>query len=87
MKKKDQGQFTNTWVTARQLLADKNFEKAEEVLDFGILLLMKAYENGVQDKDLIEGVKKETWHERFWVAIENNIWPLRSDYEKNWKCS
>jgi hypothetical protein len=47
---------------------------------------MKAYESGIQDKDLIEGVKKETWHERFWVATANHIWPLRHDYEENWKC-
>jgi hypothetical protein len=84
--KKEKGQFTKTWEKARQLLAEKNFEKAEEVLDLGILLLMKAYEKGIKDKDLIEGVKKETWHERFWVSIQNHIWPLRHDYEKNWKC-
>jgi hypothetical protein len=86
MKKKDQGQFTKTWAMARQLLEDKNFEKAEETLDMGILLLIKAHESGYRDKDLIEGVKKETWHERFWVAIQNHIWPRRPDYIKNWKC-
>lgn len=85
--KKEKGQFTKTWEKARQLLAEKNFGQAEEVLDYGILLLMKAYESGIKDKDLIEGVKKETWHERFWIATENHIWPLRPDYEKNWKCS
>ena len=86
VKKKEQGQFTKTWAQARQLLADEKFEQAEDVLDTGILLLIKAYEKGHRDKDLIEGVKKETWHERFWIATENYIWPRRPDYLKNWKC-
>ncbi len=85
--KNKKGIFTKTWSEARRLLAEKNFEKAEETLDKGILLLILSSEEGLGDKDLIEGVKKETWHERFWIAIENNIWPLRPDYEKNWKCS
>lgn len=85
--KKEKGQFTKTWEKARQLLTEKNFEQAEEVLDYGILLLVKAYESGIKDKDLIEGVKKETWHERFWVSLQNHIWPRRPDYEENWKCS
>lgn len=86
MKKKNKGPFTKTWEKARQLVAEKDFEQAEDVLDTGVLLLVKAHESGFRDKDLIEGVKKETWHERFWISIENNIWPLRPDYLKNWKC-
>jgi hypothetical protein len=41
--------------------------------------------NGIKDKELLEGVKKEVWYERFWIAIEKNIWPTRDDYEENWK--
>jgi hypothetical protein len=45
-------------------------------------------EKGItDDKAIIEGVKKETWHERFWVAMENYVWPTYDDYEENWKCS
>ena len=69
------------------MLFRSKLEQAEEVLDKGILLLAYASMNGLSDKDMIEGVKKETWHERFWIAIETHIWPTRPDYEENWKMS
>lgn len=80
---KEKGPITKLWLESRKLLEEKKFEQAEETLDKGILLIAQS---NSKDKDLIEGVKKETWLERFWIAIENNIWPLREDYEENWKC-
>ena len=85
--KKEKGPITKLWLEARQLINENKLEQAEDVLDMGILHLAYATMNGVGDKDLIEGVKKETWHERFWIAIETHIWPTRPDYEKNWKMS
>ena len=73
------------WLNARQQLKEKNFEEAEQTLDRGIFLLAQHAMQGVGDKDLIEGVKRETWLERFWISLENNIWPLREDYEEVWK--
>lgn len=73
------------WKECRQLIEEKRLEEAEQKLDRGILFLAHSSEEGLGDKDMIEGVKKETWHERFWIATENHIWPTRSDYEKNWK--
>ena len=85
--KKEKGPVTKLWLEARQLINESKLEQAEEVLDKGILLLAYASMNGLGDKDLIEGVKKEVWHERFWIAIETHIWPTREDYETNWKMS
>jgi len=86
MSKKEKGPVTKTWLEARQLLADNNLEEAELTLDKGIFLLGYYSMQGLGDKDLLEDVKMETWKERFWVAIQNNIWPTREDYEEVWKC-
>jgi len=77
--------LTKLWKEYRQLIEEKRLEEAEQKLDRGILFLAHSSEEGLGDKDMIEGVKKETWHERFWIATENHIWPTRPDYEKNWK--
>jgi len=83
--KKPKGIVTKTWLEVRELIKTKQLEKAEQVLDKGILLLTQFTINGYGDKDLLEGVKMEVWKERFWVTTENHIWPTRPDYEKNWK--
>jgi hypothetical protein len=85
--KKEKGLVTKLWLQARHLIETKQLQEAEQVLDKGILVVSKFTLDGLGDKDLLEGVKMETWKERFWIAIENNIWPTRKDYEKNWKCS
>jgi len=73
---------TKTWLEARQFIKDENFEEAEKALDLGIMLVAMI---GGKDKELIEGVKRETWLERFWITTENHIWTRRPDYEKNWR--
>lgn len=83
--KKEKGPMTKTWLEARQLISENKLEQAEQVLDKGILMLTKNNLNGAKDKDLLEGVKVETWFERFWIATETYIWPTRKDYEKEWK--
>ena len=84
--KKEKGPITKLWLEARQLIKENKLEEAEEVLDKGIFLLSYYTLQGSSDKDLLEKVKMETWKERFWVAIQNNIWPTREDYEETWKC-
>jgi hypothetical protein len=89
---KKTGQMTTLWLKAKELIKENNPEKVEqlsELLEWGILCLAKAnLEDGItDDKTLMEGVKKETWHERFWIAMENYVWPTYDDYEENWKCS
>jgi hypothetical protein len=83
--KKEKGKVTSTWLKARKLLKEEQFEQAEQTLDLGIALVAHFTLEGLMDKDLLEGVKMETWKERFWVATENFIWPRRPDYEKNWR--
>lgn len=77
--------LTNLWLECRQLIKENRLPEAEQKLDRGILFLAHSSSEGLGDKDMIEGVKKETWHERFWITMENYIWPTRPDYEKNWK--
>jgi hypothetical protein len=88
---KKAGQMTTLWLKAKELIKENNPEKIQELsetLEWGILCLSIAkLERGItDDKTLIEGVKKETWHERFWISLEKHIWPTYPDYEENWKC-
>ena len=86
MKKK--GQLTQTWLKAKNMINTMNYdvEQLQNTLDTGILYLSVLSEQGVKDKDLVEGVKKEVWHERFWISTEKYIWTTYADYEENWKC-
>ena len=76
---------TKTWLEARQFIKDGKLEEAEQALDLGIVYMAQAQEQGLSDKDLIEGVKREVWLERFWISIEKHIWPTRKNYESMWK--
>ena len=84
---KESKPLTKLWKECRQLIEENRLEEAEQKLERCILFLARTTFDGVGDKDMIEGVKKETWLERFWIATENHIWPTRPDYEKNWKMS
>jgi hypothetical protein len=84
---KKRGQLTSLWSEARELIKENKISQLEETLEKGILILAINTMNGVDDKELMEGVKKETWYERFWIAMENHVWPTFPDYEENWKCS
>jgi hypothetical protein len=83
---KTKGPVTKTWFEARLSIEENKLDQAEDALDKGIAMMAQAHLNGVRDKDLIEGVKREVWLERFWVTTEKYIWPTRPDYEQNWKC-
>lgn len=88
---KQKGQLTTLWLNAKELINDYTPDKAEQlslILEMGILrLAIATHEEQIDDKELMEGVKKETWYERFWVAMEKYVWPTYPDYEENWKCS
>jgi len=64
------GEVTKTWENARRLIKENKLEEAEQALDLGIVYMAQAQQNGARDKDLIEGVKREVWLERFWVSID-----------------
>ena len=83
--KKEKGPVTKTWLASRQMIKENNLEKAEQFLYIGIIYMAQSSLNGVKDKDLIEGVKREVWLERFWISLEKYIWPTRKDYETQWK--
>jgi len=90
--KKEKGKLTALWEKAKSIIDNYSPSQAEElseILEWGILYLAKAnLEEGItDDKALIENVKKEVWHSRFWVAMENYVWPTYPDYEENWKFS
>lgn len=90
--KKQKGQLTKLWNKAKQTIDNITHEtdinELSQTLELGILQLsILNLEQGItDDKALIEGVKKEVWHERFWVAMQNYVWPTYPDYEENWKC-
>ena len=83
---KKRGQLTSLWSEARELIKENKISQLEETLEKGILILAINTMKGVDDKELMEGVKKETWYERFWITMENHVWPTFPDYEENWKC-
>jgi hypothetical protein len=88
--RKENGELTKLWSNAKPMVDNFTIDKKDELLnllELGILHLAKLnLEKGItDDKAIIEGVKKEVWHSRFWVAIENCIWPTYPDYEQNWK--
>lgn len=83
---KKRGQLTSLWLEARELIKENKISQLEETLEKGILILAINTMKGVDDKELMEGVKKETWYERFWITMENHVWPTFPDYEENWKC-
>ena len=66
---KKRGQLTTLWLQARELIKENNINQLEETLEKGILILAINTMNGVNDKELMEGVKKETWYERFWITM------------------
>ena len=84
---KNKGPLTKTWNEARKFLKEEKLEQAQDALDTGIMYLSHYSLKGIGDKELIEGVKKEVWYERFWISLENNIWPTYPDYEKNWRAT
>ena len=59
MEKVKEKIVTKTWLEARELIKTRQFEKAEQVLDKGILLLTQFTIDGYGDKDLLEEVKME----------------------------
>lgn len=90
--KKQKGQLTKLWSKAKQIIDNfnpetTNIDELSQTLELGILQLsILNLEQGItDDKAIIEGVKKEVWHERFWVSIEKYVWPTYPDYEENWR--
>lgn len=79
------GTITKLWLEAREQIKNNQLEEAEQTLDMGLVILSKATLEGARDKDLLDGVKMETWKERIWIALETSIWPTRVDYELVWK--
>lgn len=86
--KKPKGPLTTLWQEAKSMIDSGKYEveALQELLDKGIVMLSFLSMNGIKDKDLVENVKKEVWHERFWIATEKYIWTTFPDYEENWKC-
>lgn len=86
MDNKKNLEITPMWLEVKRLIKDEKWEKLEDQLDLCLIILSTFVNNNYKDKDLIEKVKLETWFERIWITIQKYIWPLRPDYEENWKC-
>ena len=58
---------------ARQALKQGNEDLARDSVDFGILRIAEAKEQGnITDDEVIEGIAVDLWLTRFWVFLENN---------------
>ena len=80
--KKQTSPVTNYWNKAKESLKAGDMTSFQESIELALVLVGQATMNGSGDKDLIEGVKNETWKERLWMALENNgLLPELSDAE------
>jgi len=66
------GPITQLWESSKIFLKEGKIENFQECIEKALVLVGQATLNGSNDKDLIEGVKNETWKERLWMALENN---------------
>jgi len=70
--KKSSFPITNLWNQSKDSLKAGDMVTFQESIEKALVLIGQATVNGSDDKDLIEGVKNETWKERLWMALENN---------------
>jgi hypothetical protein len=57
---------------ARTAVNNGNMDEARDLFDKGLVKVATARGEGMEDKDLLDGVRIELWLERFWYGLENN---------------
>jgi len=57
---------------AKQTIKLKEWEKATDLADLGIVYTLIYKDNDIKEEDKIEGVTLSLWKERFWGILENN---------------
>ena len=70
--KKSSFPITALWNQSKESLKNGDVIAFQESIEKALVLVGQATLDGSGDKDLIEGVKNETWKERLWMALENN---------------
>jgi len=66
--------ITKAWEKGKEAVKNKEWDEARDFFDFGIAMVAQhTLDEGLSDKDYIEGVRREVWLTRFWkVGLENN---------------
>lgn len=73
MKKKDEKYIlTDCLYKVKQAIKSKEWEKATDLADLGIVYTLIYKDNGVEEEEEVEGVKLSLWKNRFWGILENN---------------
>lgn len=62
----------DTFSEVKSCIDEKNFERALDLSDMGMVYILKHKDNGVKEDDKIEGVTLELWRERFFGILERN---------------
>jgi hypothetical protein len=70
--KKSNSPITALWNQSKESFKNGDMVTFQESIEKALVLVGQATLNGATDKDLIEGVKNETWKERLWMALENS---------------
>jgi len=60
------------YAEAREAVNNNEMDKARDLFDTGLVIVAMARDEGMGDKELIEGVRIELWLERLWYGLENN---------------
>ena len=63
--------ITKLWLQAKDLFEKGKIDKADENLDWCLVILSKHALAGSKGTDLLEGTKMDVWYERVWTSIEH----------------
>jgi hypothetical protein len=58
------------YTRAKEALGEHEIEKADELLDWCLLILSKKTLAGYKGDSYLEGSKMNVWYERIWTTIE-----------------
>jgi hypothetical protein len=58
------------WLQALKFEKENNIEEADKMLDYCLVLLAEASQEGITDDQYFYGTKKYVWYERIWTKIE-----------------
>jgi hypothetical protein len=62
--------ITKLWMQAKDLFEQGKIDKADENLDWCLVILSKHALAGSKGTDLLEGTKMDVWYERIWCDVE-----------------
>jgi hypothetical protein len=70
MENKTRLSIVDYFTRAKEALDQDDLEKADELLDWCLLILSKKTLAGLSGNKYLEGTKMNVWYERVWTTIE-----------------